>query len=141
MKWKGHHDLGLDGLTRVAYFTAQFRNFHDEPEDKHEKFTTIVVHWPEFELCPHPPVNTNIYVYWHQYLLCEEQCYKFNVHGFVHRKYIPLYIQQDATLHSLFMPGNCSTCFGWYNHPSSGAQTTVSTASGICHTLYCYLPL
>ena len=31
--------------------------------------------------------------------------------------------------------GNCSTCFGWYHHPSSGAQTTVSTASGICHTV------
>jgi hypothetical protein len=30
--------------------------------------------------------------------------------------------------------GNCSTCFGWYHHPSSGAQTTVSTASGICQT-------
>jgi len=28
-----------------------------------------------------------------------------------------------------------STCFGWYLHPSSGAQTTVSTASGICHTV------
>ena len=22
---------------------------------------------------------------------------------------------------------------GWYHHPSSGAYTTVSTASGICH--------
>jgi len=30
---------------------------------------------------------------------------------------------------------NCSTCFGWYHHPSAGAQTTVSTASGICHTV------
>ena len=29
----------------------------------------------------------------------------------------------------------CSTCFGWYIHPSSGAHTTVSTASGICHTV------
>ena len=29
---------------------------------------------------------------------------------------------------------NCSTCFGWYHRPSSGAQTTVSTVSGICHT-------
>jgi hypothetical protein len=28
----------------------------------------------------------------------------------VHRKYIPIYIQQDATLHSLFICGNCSTC-------------------------------
>jgi hypothetical protein len=48
---------------------------------------------------------------------------------------IPIYIQQDATLHSLFISGNCSTCFEWYFHPSSGAHTTVSTASGICHTV------
>ena len=33
------------------------------------------------------------------------------------------------------LPGNCSTCFGRYLHPSSGAQTTVSTASGISHTV------
>ena len=32
------------------------------------------------------------------------------------------------------LPGNCSTCFRWYHHPSSGAQTTISTVSGICHT-------
>ena len=25
---------------------------------------------------------------------------------------------------------NCSTCFRWFPHPSSGAQMTVSTASG-----------
>ena len=25
--------------------------------------------------------------------------------------------------------------FGWYLHPSSGAHTTVSTASGMCHTV------
>jgi hypothetical protein len=31
--------------------------------------------------------------------------------------------------------GNISTCFGWYHHPSLGAQTTVSTVSGICHTV------
>src|SRR5215475_5800810 len=59
---------------------------------------------------------------------------RFNVYGYVHRKYIPIYIQQDATLHSLFISGNCSTFFGWYFHPSSGAHTTISTASGICHT-------
>jgi len=29
---------------------------------------------------------------------------------------------------------NCSTCFGCYLHPLSGAQIIVSTASGICHT-------
>jgi hypothetical protein len=48
---------------------------------------------------------------------------------------IPIYIQEDATLHSLFISGNCSTCFRWYIHPSSGAHTTVSTASVICHTV------
>jgi len=53
----------------------------------------------------------------------------------VHRKNNPIYIQQDATLHSLFVTKNCSTCFGWYHHPSSGAHTTVSKASGICHTV------
>jgi hypothetical protein len=48
---------------------------------------------------------------------------------------IPIYIQQDATLHSLFISGSCSACFGWYLNPSSGAHTTVSTASVICHTV------
>jgi hypothetical protein len=48
---------------------------------------------------------------------------------------IPIYIQQDATLHSLFISGNCSTCFGWYFHPSSIRHTPVSTASGIYHTV------
>jgi len=48
---------------------------------------------------------------------------------------IPIYIQQDTTLHSLFISGNCSTCFGWYHHPSSGAQKTASTTSGICQTV------
>jgi len=38
-------------------------------------------------------------------------------------------------LHSLFISGNCSTCFGWYFYPSSEAHTTVSTASAICHTV------
>jgi hypothetical protein len=50
---------------------------------------------------------------------------------------IPIYsyIQKDATSHNLFISGNCSTCFGWHFHPSSGAHTTVFTASGICHTV------
>ena len=33
------------------------------------------------------------------------------------------------------LSGKCSTCFGWYHHSSSRPQTTVSTASGICHTV------
>jgi hypothetical protein len=38
-------------------------------------------------------------------------------------------------LHSLFISGNCSTCFGWYFHPSSEAHATLSTESGTCHTV------
>jgi hypothetical protein len=53
----------------------------------------------------------------------------------VHCKYISVNIQQEATLHNLFISGNCSTCFGWHFHPSSGANKTVSTPSGICHTV------
>ena len=52
----------------------------------------------------------------------------------IKNSFIPIYIQQVATLHSLFISGNCSTCFGWYFHPLSGAHATVSTASSICHT-------
>jgi len=33
------------------------------------------------------------------------------------------------------LSGNCSTCFGWYLHPSSGEQTSISTESGICQTV------
>ena len=34
-----------------------------------------------------------------------------------------------------FISANCSTCFGWYHHPSSGAHITVSTVSGIIETV------
>jgi hypothetical protein len=30
---------------------------------------------------------------------------------------------------------NCSTCFGWYLHPSSGAHTSAFTACGTCQTV------
>ena len=39
----------------------------------------------------------------------------------------------EAQRYSVFL--NDSPCFGWYDNPSSGAQTTVSTASSICHTV------
>jgi len=58
--------------------------------------------------------------------------HEFNIQGSVDHKYILIYIKQDATLHSLFISGNCSTCFWWYLHQSSGAHTTVSTATGTC---------
>ena len=49
--------------------------------------------------------------------------------------FLLIYFQQDATLHSLFQE-NCSTCLGWYFHPSSGAHTTVFTVSGTCQTVH-----
>ena len=52
---------------------------------------------------------------------------------------ILIYVQQDA-LHSLFLSGNCSTCFGWYLHPSSGAQTTIYSTWYLSDR-YCYLLL
>ena len=40
-------------------------------------------------------------------------------------------IQEVATEYNLFKAVNCSSCFVWYLHPSSGAHNTVSTVSGI----------
>jgi hypothetical protein len=48
---------------------------------------------------------------------------------------MPVIIQQDATIYSLFISVNRSTCFGWHLHPSSGAHVTVSIASGISKTV------
>jgi len=38
-------------------------------------------------------------------------------------------VQHDATI-QFILSVNCSTCFGRFFHPSSGAQITVFTASG-----------
>ena len=46
--------------------------------------------------------------------------------------YIYIYIYPTrCNVTQFILSGKCSTCFGSYLHPSSGAQT-VSTASGIC---------
>jgi len=50
-------------------------------------------------------------------------------------KYMPIIVQQQATMYSLFRSANRSTCFGWYLHPSSGTHVTVSTPSGISKTV------
>jgi hypothetical protein len=50
-------------------------------------------------------------------------------------EFVSIIIQQDATIYSLFISANCSTCFRWYLHPSSGARITVSTVSGINETV------
>ena len=43
--------------------------------------------------------------------------------------------QQDAHVTWFILSDNCSTCFGCHHHPSSGAQKTVTTASGNRYTV------
>jgi len=52
--------------------------------------------------------------------------------------YVSIIIQRDTTIYSLFTSGNCSACFGWHLHPSSGAHITMYS---IWHywDRYCYL--
>ena len=49
--------------------------------------------------------------------------------------FVSIIIQEDATIYSLFISANCSTCFGWYLHPSSGDHNTVSKVSDIIETV------
>ena len=54
----------------------------------------------------------------------------------VHRNNILLYkSQQDAHVTEFILSENCSTCFGHYYHPSSGAQAIVTAASGNRYTI------
>jgi hypothetical protein len=49
--------------------------------------------------------------------------YKFNVHGSVHRKIIPIYIQQDAMLHSLlYLETALHISGGTYTHHQERKQ-------------------
>jgi hypothetical protein len=60
----------------------------------------------------------------------------FNILGSVPCNNILLYkSQQDAHITEFILSDNCSTCFGCHHHPSSGAQTTVTTASGNGYTV------
>jgi len=54
----------------------------------------------------------------------------------VHLNNILLYkSQQDARVTEIILSDNYSTCFGRHYHPSSGTQTTVTTASGNRYTV------
>jgi hypothetical protein len=54
-----------------------------------------------------------------------------------HCKYIPIWgISNKMQRYTVYLYLETAlTFFGWYFHPSLGAHTTVSTASGICHTV------
>jgi len=56
------------------------------------------------------------------------------VYGSVHRWFILIIAQRDASQSSLFITLQVhSTCFGCQPHPSSGVHKTVTTASGTGH--------
>jgi hypothetical protein len=59
----------------------------------------------------------------------------FYVQGSMLHEYMSIIVQPDAAVYSLFVSVNCSTCFGWYLYPSSGAHITVSAASGFSVTV------
>jgi len=81
------------------------------------------------------------YCYWQVAVMVETALHVSGGITTHHQERKQLYLQHLVFVTPLLLPedsingGNCSTCFGWYHHPSSGAQTTVSTASGICHTV------
>ena len=54
----------------------------------------------------------------------------FYIHGSMHRESNLITVQQDATYSVYYFSVGCSTRFGCL-HPSSGARTTVITASVI----------
>jgi len=61
----------------------------------------------------------------------EKEIGEFYVYGSVHRCFILIIVQRDATQSSLFIILQVhSTCFGCQSHPSSGVHKTVTTASG-----------
>src|SRR5215475_5486451 len=50
---------------------------------------------------------------------------------------VSIYMQQDATLHSLFISGNCSTCFGWKYHPKHVEQ--FPDINKLCNVASCWI--
>ena len=51
-------------------------------------------------------------------------------------------VQQDATINSFFyISANCSTCFGWYLDPSSGAHVNCNYNIWHWSNRICYLPM
>ena len=61
-------------------------------------------------------------------------CNFFYIHRSVRRESYLITIQQDATYSVYYISVGSSTCFGCW-HPSSGARTTIITASDIDYSL------
>jgi len=67
----------------------------------------------------------------------------FNVQGSVHHKYIQIYvyIQQDATLHSLFISGKLLYMFRVVSPPIIRSTNNCIYSIWYLSNRYCYLPL
>jgi len=67
--------------------------------------------------------------------------FQFNVHGSVNRKNILIYIQQDATFHSLFyLETTLHVSSGTTAHHQERANDCIYSIWYLSHR-YCYLPL
>jgi len=65
---------------------------------------------------------------------CQQCCHRTTILRYEYIPYSNIYPTR-CNVTQFILYGNCSTYFEWYHHPSSGAQPTVFTASGICHTV------
>ena len=98
----------------------------------HKKWNKIASH---IKLVFHSSTSCwdlNSWTFWAFSFVCI-QIYRstfFYIHGSVHRESNLITVQQDATHSVYYISIGSSTCFGCW-HPSSGARTTVITASGI----------
>ena len=70
-----------------------------------------------------------VYIYTHTHTHIHTYIHTY-IHGSVHRELNLIIVQQDVIYSVYYISVGSSTCFGC-RHPSSGAFTTVITASGI----------
>jgi hypothetical protein len=90
--------------------------------------------------------NEELYESWRSFVRCEEGVEISREDKYLRNEvnitFMGPCIVRNSNIHptrckvtQFILSGNCSTWFGCYHHPSSEAHTTVSTASGICHTV------
>jgi hypothetical protein len=79
-------------------------------------------------MCPQCWILTSIVIC--DVSLCGLKNWFFNIS----EEYSNIY-RTRCNVTQFILSGNCSTHFKWYLHPSSRVKTTVSTPSGVCHTV------
>jgi len=79
--------------------------------------------------------------FWLQSSSCREYFLpEFYIRKCVYRKSMSITVQRDATIYSLFIPANCSTCFGWWHlYPTTiagGSSSNTATSTRCCKYSY-----